>query len=102
MAWNTSNRRARLPKNWAAIRAAVLKRDGYRCCHVRTDTGLRCTEAATEVDHIKAGDDHSEGNLQSLCVWHHARKSSREGASARLQRPAVSRKRPPERHPGAL
>lgn len=101
MAWSTSNRRQRLPKDWPVRRASVLQRDGYRCVAVLVD-GERCTESATDVDHIKPGDDHSLTNLQALCRWHHARKSAREGHEARgaVRRP--SRRRPEAPHPGEL
>ena len=37
-----------LPKNWASIRKKVLERDNYTC---QLNYG-RCTQKATEVDHI--------------------------------------------------
>ena len=102
MGWAGSNRRERLPRDWRRRRAAVLARDGHQCCHIRSDTGERCTEQATDVDHIRPGDDHSLDNLQSLCAWHHAKKTASEAADARARRPRLSRKRPPGEHPGAL
>ena len=39
-----------------------------------------------EVDHVKPGDDHSDGNLQGICDPCHASKSGREGNAARGQR----------------
>nr|WP_030286713.1 HNH endonuclease signature motif containing protein [Streptomyces catenulae] len=100
MAWSDSNRRSRLPADWAVRRLSVLKRDGFQCAAVLRDTGARCTAPATDVDHVVPGDDHDPANLQSLCRWHHARKSSAEGAAAR-RRP-VSRRRPVGWHPGEL
>lgn len=97
--WIGSTRRARLPRDWSARRARVLRRDGYRC--TAADYGERCPEPATDVDHIEPGDDHSEANLASLCGWHHARKSAREGAAAAHANRA-QRVRPPEPHPGAI
>lgn len=96
MAWEGSTRKARLPADWAARRRRVLARDGWRCVAV-DDTGARCSLAATDVDHVKRGDDHSEDNLQSLCPWHHGKKSAHEGVEARRPRPA--RLRPREPHP---
>lgn len=64
----------------------------------------RCTEPATDVDHIRRGDDHREENLRSLCSWHHNRKSSQEGGEARgaiRKRNAASFSRR-EAHPGLL
>lgn len=77
----------------------VLRRDGYRC-QARDSLGVLCGEPANQVDHIEHGDDHSLDNLQALCRWHHARKSSAEGAAAR--RPRASRSRAPEAHPGMV
>lgn len=102
MAWQQkgpSDRARRLPPDWHRIRARVLRRDNYRC-QARMSTGYKCGEPANQVDHIEPGDNHDERNLQALCQWHHARKSSREGAAARRPRP--SRTRPPEAHPGLL
>lgn len=96
--WHTSDRRSRLPKNWPSIRNTILKRDGYQC--VALDDGTRCTQPATDVDHIEPGDNHNERNLQSLCAWHHSRKTAAEAAASRPT--PVSRNRPKERHPGAL
>lgn len=93
--WEGSDRRARLPANWATeIVPAVLERDGHRC-RIRWDAG--CEGVATEVDHIIRGDDHRMENQQAACHWCHARKSSAEGHAARRY---YSAKRRPERHPG--
>ncbi|GAU67317.1 hypothetical protein SSP35_04_04050 [Streptomyces sp. NBRC 110611] len=100
MAWHGSDRRSRLPNDWPVRRLSVLKRDGFQCVAFPWDTGARCTAPATDVDHILPGDDHDPVNLQALCRWHHARKSSAEGAAARGRRP--SRRRPERPHPGQL
>ncbi|TSB25294.1 HNH endonuclease [Streptomyces benahoarensis] len=100
MQWAGSGRRVQLPSDWAVRRLSVLKRDGFQCRGVLRDTGVRCTAPATDVDHIVPGDNHNPANLQALCRWHYARKSSAEGAAAR-RRP-VSRRRPVGRHPGDL
>lgn len=100
--WANSDRRSRLPADWPAIRRRVLKRDGYRCTH--TDEGVRCSQPATDVDHIVRGDNHTESNLRSLCSGHHRTKSSSEGgaASAASRREIRSRFRRVEPHPGEL
>ncbi|RZS39126.1 hypothetical protein EV193_104342 [Herbihabitans rhizosphaerae] len=99
MAWDTSTRRDELPGDWNARRLAVLGRDMHQC-RWRTPEGV-CGLAATEVDHIRPGGDHSYSNLRALCSWHHRRKSSSEGGrAAALNRPP--RRRAPERHPGDL
>ena len=75
MAWRTSNRRTRLPKNWGKLRSACLQRDGHRCQWV---VGTRqCRAEATEVHHLEeagryggADNDKLEA-LVSLCSEHH-------------------------------
>ena len=85
MAWSTSNRRSRLPKNWQALRHRVMKRDGHRCTAAITlpdGSRRRCPDAATDVDHVIAGDNHALDNLRAICRWHHDRKSAQEGQAA--------------------
>lgn len=98
MTWDGSDRKARLPREWHRIRRRVLIRDSYQCQH--RDNGVKCGATANQVDHIVPGDDHSEANLQALCVTHHRAKSSREGVEARAKIPR--RARPTENHPGFL
>lgn len=97
-AWAGSTRRATLPPNWAAIRRIVLERDGHRCVELMRN-GSRCRDKANQVDHIGDPDDHTPGNLRSLCQWHHDRKSSQQGNAARTR---LTSRRPAERHPGLL
>jgi 5-methylcytosine-specific restriction protein A len=84
MGWENSTRKHRLPRNWHRLRAIVL-RDANHQCEVVTN-GIRCTNAATEVDHIIPGDDHSRENLRAICEEHHKPKSSREGNAARTKK----------------
>lgn len=91
-AWESSTRRSRLPADWASrIRPAVLRRDGFRCQLRYADL---CLGVASDVDHRRAGDDHSLENLQAACAPCHRRKSALEGAAAR---PRMFR--PAETHP---
>ncbi|WP_438470768.1 HNH endonuclease [Streptomyces asiaticus] len=101
--WEGSDRRSRLPTDWTKIRLRVLRRDGGQCTAL-TEAGARCVSDATDVDHVIPGDDHSEANLTSLCSWHHARKSSREGAAARNRKKRAIERRflRTEAHPGLL
>jgi 5-methylcytosine-specific restriction endonuclease McrA len=101
--WQNSDRRDRLPPDWFKIRARVLRRDGHTCTH-RDDYGIRCADLATDVDHIKPGDDHSMENLRALCSWHHNKKSGAEGgAASQANRRRQNRKfRRTEDHPGLL
>lgn len=101
MGWETSNRKSRLPSDWARIRADVKARAAGRCEYV--GRAGRCVLPGTDCDHIVRGDDHSLANLQWLCKKHHAIKSSREGGSA----PRKKKKRKnklagwnKEKHPG--
>lgn len=101
--WKSSDRRERLPPDWSRIRKRILKRDGW-LCQWRLDDGRKCHRDANEVDHIKAGDNHSDGNLRSLCSWHHAKKSAYEGAAASSaqRRQIENRFVRTEDHPGLL
>lgn len=105
MAWQASDGRA-LPPTWRRrIRPAVLSRDGHRCTW--TVDGRRCpwvdlTGRTLEVDHIDDPDDHSLGNLRTLCGRgsadnHHGKRTARQGVAAR---PVRARPRPP--HPGLI
>jgi 5-methylcytosine-specific restriction protein A len=100
--WKQSDRRDRLPPDWAKIRKRVLKRDGW-LCQWKLDQG-KCLRDANEVDHIEAGDNHDERNLRALCAWHHAKKSGGEGARASWakRRQIDQRFRRTEDHPGLL
>lgn len=99
MAWENKDRMARLPSDWQTRRMRVLRRDGYKC-QARDSRGVPCGEPANQCDHVVPGDDHSLDNLQALCRWHHARKSSAEGAAARRPRP--TQRREPEPHPSRI
>lgn len=93
--WQGSDRKARLPEDWSQRRQRILIRD-KRTCQI-VDDG--CLITATEVDHIHAGDDHDDTNLQAVCSECHAHKSAREGVEART-RILTDRRRPTPRHPG--
>lgn len=101
--WRGSDRRQRLPDDWPKRRRRILKRDGYRCTH-RDDYGDRCVEPATDVDHIRPGDNHADSNLASLCGYHHRKKSSGEGGAARAIARRVNARKfsRVEDHPGLL
>lgn len=96
MAWEGSDRSARLPANWPSLVRQVEQRAQGRC-QVTMRDGSRCRDRGTQCDHIQAGDDHSLANLQWICEWHHARKSAAEGNAARTR---LTSRRPAERHPG--
>jgi len=110
--WDKSDRRSRLPPDWDKIRRRILKRDSpnglnwrlAECQWKISDPDDICGQKATDVDHIRRGDDHRDSNLQSLCGMHHRRKSSSEGGEGN----AVNRRkidasfRREEDHPGII
>lgn len=99
MAWETSDRRARLPEDWNQRVAQVKVRDGGRCTW-RLPSGARCPRPGRDVDHRVNDDNHDLRNLQLLCGDHHERKTAREAWAGKAKRKA--KKRPSERQPGAL
>lgn len=102
MAWSTSDRRAQLPPDWAALRQRVMARDKWSC-QWRYPNGGRCSAKANQCDHINPKGGDSESNLRALCEKHHAWKSSSEGGTARAVAVAAAKarvSRPPERQPG--
>lgn len=103
MSWSNSTRRQRLPADWNTIRRKVLKRDGYMCQQELPDKTL-CLDSATDVDHIRRGDDHSLSNLRAMCRMHHARKSAGEGGQAMQakRRQNAKKLKRVEGHPGLL
>lgn len=104
--WDTSDRKSRLPGNWESLRQKVLKRDQF-LCQAFTSSGP-CLKPASDVDHKQRGDDHSLGNLQSLCSEHHDAKTSREGHLAYMAMKREQRKRVEREfgnqdpHPGSI
>lgn len=96
----TSRRTQPLPGNWSTIRRRILTRDHGQCTWIRSN-GTRCTQPATDVDHIidtHLGGPDTDDNLQSLCRWHHNHKTSK--AARATQPPPQRRNRDPEPHPG--
>lgn len=87
MSWQGSTRRSRLPADWNQRRATVLQRDPQ--CRLAYPNV--CTVRSTEVDHIKAGDDHRLTNLQGVCHPCHKVKTNAERPTER---------RTPQPHPG--
>ncbi len=98
--WADSDRRSRLPDNWAELVRAVKKRDEGRCKWILS-SGKRCPRAGVDVDHRRRGDDHRMSNLALLCEHHHDRKTAWEAHEAKRTIKA-SRFRSPEGHPGAV
>ncbi|AER26478.1 HNH endonuclease [Mycobacterium phage Saintus] len=97
MSWLTSARRFDLPPDWEVRRQEVLD-DANGVCEIR---GPGCLGWATEVDHIRRGNDHGRRNLQAACSTCHGKKSSAEG-NARKRQLRAMRRRPPDRHPGSM
>lgn len=99
MAWETSDRRERLPADWNQRVAQVKKRDGNQCTW-RLPSGARCPRPGRDVDHRANDDNHDLRNLQLLCGTHHDRKTQREAWSGRTR--PKTKKRREERQPGRL
>lgn len=98
--WAGSDRKSRLPADWARRVAQVKARSGGRCELMHEGKGgriVRCWRRGRDVDHKVRGDDHRLENLQHLCGVHHGEKSAQEGVAARR---AAAARRQGERHPG--
>lgn len=102
MGWETSDRRSRLPANWAATARRILARDGHRCTFRFPNSGRCPVTEGLEVDHVEPSGSDEDSNLTTLCKRHHAMKSSREGHKAKAaKRTAIRKKfRREEPHPG--
>lgn len=100
MAWETSDRRERLPADWPKRVARVKERDGNRCTW-KLPSGVRCPRVGTDVDHRVPGDNHDLRNLQLLCRHHHDKKTQREAWAGRKKKAPKKQKRA-DRHPGLL
>lgn len=98
MAWETSDRRLRLPPDWPERVKKVWARDKGRCTW-RLPSGKRCPRRGADVDHRVNNDNHDLSNLQLLCGHHHDKKTQREAYAGRQKRKPHRPKRP-DRHPG--
>lgn len=100
--WSSSDRRARLPRDWGTrVRPRILRRDQYQCQW--PVAGGICGAHANQVDHIDPNGGDDDQNLRALCECHHRLKSSSEGGRAVRRghrRARVRTVRPPETHPG--
>lgn len=95
MAWETSDRRSRLPKDWHRRRAIAKREAGGQCQQITN--GIRCPAPGTDCDHIDRLSGDEQWNLQWLCLPHHKAKTQAEARAARRAKP---RGRPTETHPG--
>lgn len=98
-AWAGSTRKATLPVDWDRLRRACFKRDGGRCTWV--EKGIQCGQPATDCDHVGDRNDHSLGNLRSLCSTHHLKRTSRQAYEAKKAIKAKGRL-PQEPQPGII
>lgn len=98
MSWSTSTRRAELPPGWSSTIVPRIKARDHDACQWPTHTGVCGSTDRLEVDHIGDPHDHRDANLRALCHWHHAKRTAEQAAAARG--PAVTERRPAERHPG--
>lgn len=98
MPWSTSDRRSRLPRDWAKRVAATKRRAGGRCEGLSLNGEPRwhvdtCDGTGTDCDHDQRGDDHSLTNLRWLSNACHTYKTHAE---------KPRRKRVPRGHPGLI
>ena len=108
MPWHQGNRsdpgrRQELPADWPRLRLEILDRDAHRCVWPwrGAPASRQCGQAATDVDHVRRGDDHRPANLQSLCGYHHQQKTAKEAAEARAEAQKKLRHPPMYgKHPG--
>ena len=63
-------------RRWARVRIEVFNRDGWRCCKCNKAGRLECDH----VDPDPGRDPFDKGNLQSLCVGCHRRKTQAENS----------------------
>lgn len=98
--WADSDRKTRLPANWASEIVPEVKRLAGNRCQKILPSGKRCPRVGTDVDHVIPNDDHRYSNLRLLCEHHHDQKSAAEGVAGRFAKRQPKNKRPPERHPG--
>lgn len=82
MPWDTSDRKAELPRDWEQIRKRVGDRDRWLCQWPRSVRGI-CGSQATDCDHKLDPHDHRDESLWMLCGWHHKQKTQQESADAR-------------------
>lgn len=94
--WYNSNRRQRLPKDWAS-RVARVKERAAGVCEANLPSGKRCGRQGRDVDHKIRNDNHDLSNLQLLCGFHHDLKTQGEARAARQR--FMPKRRPVEGHP---
>lgn len=104
MSWSTSDRRQRLPHDWAKRVAKTKARAKGRCEGISLGGEPRwhvdtCPGVGTDCDHEKRGDDHRLPNLRWLSHECHTRKTTHEATLAREAKRAALRL-PTEAHPG--
>ena len=98
MSWESSDRRERLPADWAQRVRRVKDRDGWRCRWI-LPSGKRCprgraTGHRLDVDHRRNDDNHDLENLWCLCEDHHKSKTQKEALAGRRLPPPRKRSDP--------
>jgi 5-methylcytosine-specific restriction enzyme A len=103
MAWDSSNRRKELPKNWGSLREACKQAAGGQCQALLRGPPpqQRCPTPGADAHH-PTPNDHS--TLLWLCPYHHNRITQQQAAEARAKAAARGDTprdtRPPTPHPG--
>lgn len=83
-AWEGSNRRAELPRDWIAICRRIKIRDDFTC---RECGGTKCNNEYLEVDHIGDPLDHRDENLRTLGKACHLKKTRKQAQAKTRKRP---------------
>lgn len=99
MGWETSDRRASLPRDWHRRRQRAKTRSGGQCEQVGS-TGKRCPRPGTDAHHTGESDDHDEEKLQWLCRPHHDVQTNRQAKQSQHDKYVAAKRRKPESHPG--
>lgn len=97
--WASSNRRSRLPADWAQ-RVAHTRDRAHGLCEAEKHEP-ECGGVGAQCDHHIPGDDHSLENLRWLSDPCHRAKTQAEAAAAHRAHYDQA-KRKPQRHPSEV
>ena len=64
MSWADSRRLEQLPPDWETNYRLPVLRDANWLCEIEM---AGCMRVATDVDHIRRGNDHRRSNLRAAC-----------------------------------
>ncbi len=84
---DTKGDSVRRPRDWKLRRDFALRRDGHRCTRCGSTISLQVHHKQS----ASATHDHSGGNLETLCIYCHAKEPARGHGQALLSRNIKSR-----------